>query len=89
MAAAEEGLNEEGAPELAGNFRITDEELGAGGSKQKFARNIKAIKTLFTLEQEHRGATAEEQQEQSCWAVFLFGGDAYSVSAFQNYHRQA
>ena len=28
-------------------------------------------------------------QEQSCWAVFLFGGDAYSVSAFQNYHRQA
>ena len=61
-AAAEEGLNEEGAPELAGNFRITDEELGAGGPKQKFARNIKAIKTLFTLEQEHRGATAEEQQ---------------------------
>ena len=61
-AAAEEGLNEEGAPELAGNFRITDEELGAGGPKQKFARNIKAIKTLFTLEQEHCGATAEEQQ---------------------------
>ena len=28
-------------------------------------------------------------QEQSCWAVFLFGGDAYSVSAFQNHHRQA
>ena len=26
-------------------------------------------------------------QEQSCWAVFLFGGDAYSVSAFQNHHR--
>ena len=61
-AAAEEGLNEEGAPELAGNFRITDEELGAGGPKQKFARNIEAIKTLFTLEQEHCGATAEEQQ---------------------------
>ena len=60
-AAAEEGLNEEGAPEPAGNFRITDEELGAGGPKQKFSRNIKAIKTLFTLEQEHRGATAEEQ----------------------------
>ena len=60
--AAEEALNEEGAPEPAGNFRITDEELGAGGPKQKFARNIKAIKTLFTLEQEHRGATAEEQQ---------------------------
>jgi hypothetical protein len=29
------------------------------------------------------------QQELSCWAVFLFGGDAYAVSAFQNHHRQA
>ena len=28
------------------------------------------------------------QQEPSCWAVFLFGGDAYAVSALQNYHRQ-
>ena len=31
----------------------------------------------------------DRSQEQSCWAVFLFGGDAYSVSAFQNHHRQA
>ncbi len=28
------------------------------------------------------------QQELSCWAVFLFGGDAYFVSAFQNHHRK-
>ena len=35
---------------------------GVGGPKQKFARNIEAIQTLRTLEQEHRGATAEEQQ---------------------------
>lgn len=53
---------EENAPEPAGNFRITDDDLGAGGPKQKYARNIEAIRTLFTLEQEHRGATAEEQQ---------------------------
>ena len=48
--------------ELAGNFHITDDDLGVGGPKQKFARNIEAIRTLFQLEQEHRGATAEEQQ---------------------------
>ena len=77
VAAAEEGLNEEGAPELAGNFRITDEELGAGGPKQKFARNIKAIKTLFTLEQEHRSATAEEQQVLSQYVGWGGLADAF------------
>ena len=46
----------------AGNFHITDDHLGEGGAKQKYARNIEAIRTLFKLEQEHRGATAEEQQ---------------------------
>ena len=50
------------APEPAGNFHITDDHLGEGGAKQKYARNIEAIQTLRTLEQEHRGATAEEQQ---------------------------
>ena len=48
--------------ELAGNFHITDDDLGVGGPKQKYARNIEAIRTLFQLEQAHRGATAEEQQ---------------------------
>ena len=31
--------------ELAGNFHITDDDLGVGGPKQKFARNIEAIRT--------------------------------------------
>ena len=53
-AAAEEGLNEEGAPELAGNFR-----------------------TLFTLEQEHRGATAEEQQVLSQYVGWGGLADAF------------
>ena len=53
---------EQSTLELAGNFHITDDDLGVGGPKQKFARNIEAIRTLFKLEQEHRGATAEEQQ---------------------------
>ena len=57
-AALDEALNT--VP--AGNFHITDDHLGEGGAKQKYARNIEAIRTLFQLEQEHRGATAEEQQ---------------------------
>ena len=61
-AAADEALNAASAPEAAGNFHITDDHLGEGGAKQKYARNITAIRTLFQLEQEHRGATAEEQE---------------------------
>ena len=61
-AALDEALNTEPAPEPAGNFHITDEHLGEGGAKQKYARNIAAIRTLFQLEQEHRGATVEEQE---------------------------
>ena len=61
-AAADEALNAEPMPEAVGNFHITDDNLGVGGPKQKFARNIEAIQTLRTLEQEHRGAAAEEQQ---------------------------
>lgn len=45
----------------AQNFRITDDNLGTGGQKEKFWRNIKAIATLKQMEQEHRNATLEEQ----------------------------
>ena len=45
----------------AQNFRITDEHLGEGGPKQKFARNIEAIRTLQAIEAEGRSATPEEQ----------------------------
>ena len=61
-AALNEALNAEPIPEPAGNFHMTDEHLGEGGAKQKYARNIEAIKTLFRLEEEHRGASAEEQE---------------------------
>ena len=61
-AALDEALDTESVPEPAGNFRITDDHLGEGGPKQKYARNVEAIRTLFQLEQEHRAATAEEQQ---------------------------
>lgn len=44
------------------NYHITDAQLGEGGPKEKFGRNIEAIRTLFQLEAENRNATPEEQQ---------------------------
>ena len=61
----------------AGNFHITDEHLGEGGAKQKYARNIEAIRTLFKLEQEHRGATAEEQRVLSQYVGWGGLSDAF------------
>ena len=63
--------------ELAGNFHITDDDLGVGGPKQKYARNIAAIRTLFQLEQEHRGATAEEQEVLSQYVGWGGLADAF------------
>ena len=76
-AALDEALNAEPVPEAAGNFHITDDDLGVGGPKQKFARNIEAIRTLFQLEQEHRGATAEEQQVLSQYVGWGGLADAF------------
>ena len=77
-AALDEALNTESAPEPAGNFRITDDHLGEGGAKQKYARNVEAIRTLFKLEQEHRGATAEEQQVLSQYVGWGGLADAFA-----------
>ena len=79
-AALDESLNAEPVPEPAGNFHITDDDLGVGGPKQKFARNIEAIRTLFKLEQEHRGATAEEQQVLSQYVGWGGLADAFDPS---------
>ena len=76
-AALDEALNAEPTPEPAGNFRITDDHLGEGGAKQKYARNIEAIRTLFKLEQEQRGATAEEQQVLSQYVGWGGLADAF------------
>ena len=76
-AALDKARNAEPAPEPAGNFRITDDHLGEGGAKQKYARNIEAIRTLFKLEQEHRGATAEEQQVLSQYVGWGGLSDAF------------
>ena len=75
-AALDEALN--AVP--AGNFHITDDHLGEGGAKQKYVRNIEAIRTLFQLEQEHRGATAEEQQVLSQYVGWGGLADAFDPS---------
>ena len=64
-------------PVPAVNFHITDDHLGEGGAKQKYARNIEAIRTLFKLEEEHRGATAEEQQVLSQYVGWGGLADAF------------
>jgi type I restriction-modification system DNA methylase subunit len=46
----------------AKNFHITDEALGVGGPKAKYAMNIAAIRTLKQIESEHRQATPQEQE---------------------------
>ena len=52
-------------PEIIGerhNFHITDDNLGHGGAKARFAANIAAIRLLKQLEAENRYATPDEQE---------------------------
>ncbi len=44
------------------NFHITDDDLGAGGPKQKFRANMEAVSLLKKLEGENRAAIPEEQE---------------------------
>jgi len=44
------------------NYRITDDNLGAGGQKTKYGWNVAAIRLLNRLEEENRLATPEEQE---------------------------
>ena len=44
------------------NFRITDDDLGAGGPKQKFRANMEAVRLLHQLEAEGRMAEPQEQE---------------------------
>ncbi len=46
----------------AGNFRITDDDLGVGTQKEKFRNNMEAINTLQGIELEGRSATPAEQE---------------------------
>ena len=59
---AEQALKELQPPLEAVNYRIMDDNLGEGGPKLKYARNVAAIRTLFQLEAENRNATPREQE---------------------------
>ena len=62
------------------NFRITDEDLGMGGAKVKFRRNMDAITTLKTIESEGRQATREEQEILSRYVGWGGLPDAFDAS---------
>ena len=53
---------QETASESAVNYRITDDHLGEGGQKTKFENNMRASRTLKTLEKENRLASPEDQE---------------------------
>lgn len=58
----DESVTEKQKAVPAYNYHITSDELGEGGSKLKFTRNVAAIKTLLELEEQKRYATPEEQE---------------------------
>lgn len=59
------------------NFRITDDNLGVGGPKEKFRNNMAAINLLHELEFENRLATPEEQEILSRYVGFGGLADAF------------
>lgn len=59
-----------------GNFYITDNQLGNGTAKEKYQRNVDAIRLLKQLEQEHRQADRYEQEVLSQYVGW--GGLAYA-----------
>ena len=61
----QETERKEAEPYKAQNFRITDDHLGEGGAKTKYAFNIAAIQTLKQIEAEGRQATPQEQETLS------------------------
>ena len=60
------------------NFKITDDNLGVGGQKEKYARNIDAIKVLKKCEEENRYATKEEQEILSQYVGWGGLADAFN-----------
>ena len=61
----QETERKEAEPYKAQNFHITNDHLGEGGAKTKYAFNIAAIQTLKQIEAEGRQATPQEQETLS------------------------
>ncbi|WP_416337560.1 helicase-related protein [Holdemanella porci] len=58
---SQEQQDETPLPQEKINYQIIDDHLGAGTPKERYRNNIAAIKLLFSLEEEGRLATKEEQ----------------------------
>ena len=69
------------------NYRITDDMLGTGGTKEKFRRNIEAIKLLHLLEAEDRLAIPEEQEVLAGYTGWGGLADAFD-SDKDNWHSE-
>mgnify|MGYP001786864517 FL=1 len=61
----------------AENYVISDMELGVGTAKEKFQRNVEAIRTLETIESEKRPATNEEREVLSKYVGWGGLADAF------------
>ena len=64
----------------AQNFRITDDDLGAGGAKAKFQANLNAIQLLKHLEAEGLQASPEQQEILSRYVGWGGLPDAFDAS---------
>ena len=58
---SQEQQDETPLPQEKINYQIIDDHLGAGTPKERYRNNIAAIRLLFSLEEEGRLATKEEQ----------------------------
>lgn len=62
------------------NFRISNDNLGIGTPKEKFQRNIEAIRLLEQIESEHRYANPQEQEILSQYVGWGGLADAFDES---------
>lgn len=62
------------------NFRISNDNLGIGTPKEKFQRNIEAIRLLEQIESEHRYANPQEQEILSQYVGWGGLSDAFDES---------
>ena len=72
------------------NFHITDDDLGIGTAKEKFRRNVEAIRTLEKIESKNRITTPEEQEILSQYVGWGGLADAFdeSKSAWANEYQE-
>ncbi|MBR1853557.1 MAG: N-6 DNA methylase, partial [Lachnospiraceae bacterium] len=71
-------VNPIGSDEAVVSYRIVNDHLGEGGAKEKFRRNIEAIRVLKCVENEKRAATADEQETLAGYVGWGGLSDAFS-----------